>query len=269
MGNWLFESLFSESLEWLLQSKQKPDPELYRERSSSVGSASGSASLVREREEYGEGQRNALVFCTDGISLSEGLAATNTAAAAAQQQRPPPRENFPTPHASSTSLPSNIGIANALEALMQADEDGCLAWASTDVVARFGASPTPAEQVSFSQAAAKDGLSEFYSRRPPPSPRTQTHRQRQQAPSFQRWPGPSTREESMEEADTFDQNIVDEDFVIVRFSNKISVFHFIGQVKRKIDDKLKNCCSCLPIVVTSDENGVGGPTKRYRGCIRK
>ncbi|GLH15938.1 Uncharacterized protein GBIM_20336 [Gryllus bimaculatus] len=36
----LFESLFSESLEWLLQSKQMPDPELHRERSSSVGSAS-------------------------------------------------------------------------------------------------------------------------------------------------------------------------------------------------------------------------------------
>lgn len=43
-------------------------------------------------------------------------------------------------------------------------------------------------------------------------------------------------EDTTEEADTSDQNIVDGDYVIVRFAKKRSVVHFVGQVKGKTDD---------------------------------
>lgn len=39
-----------------------------------------------------------------------------------------------------------------------------------------------------------------------------------------------------EEADTSDQNIVDDDFVMERFAKKRLVVHFVGQVKGKTDN---------------------------------
>ncbi len=43
-------------------------------------------------------------------------------------------------------------------------------------------------------------------------------------------------DDTMEEADTSDQNIVVGDFVMVRFANKRSVVYSVGQVKGKTDD---------------------------------
>ncbi len=56
-----------------------------------------------------------------------------------------------------------LRIANALKALMQADEDGCFALFRTDLGALFAAQLTAAEKKQFSKAAAKNGLAEFYS----------------------------------------------------------------------------------------------------------
>lgn len=43
-------------------------------------------------------------------------------------------------------------------------------------------------------------------------------------------------DDTMEESDISDQNIVDDDFVIVWFAKKRSVVHFVGQVKGKTHD---------------------------------
>lgn len=43
-------------------------------------------------------------------------------------------------------------------------------------------------------------------------------------------------DDTMEEVDTSDKNIVDDDFIIGRFAKQRSVVHFVGQVKGKTDD---------------------------------